>query len=227
MTKWNESSTSESRRSILWINLISCREETLSPDALNSGKTKGAGGRGGLRWMRAWWRRGGRGKLSVARSISACLNWPVKSSGLKQMQIALTCTRSKKKKEEKKPEEKKKIPKAFQINSDLQWRGCPEQGEYTVCPLNGTMCESQTGLSSEGKGSGPSRLPGAAELILHCYKADHHHNTPPLPPPLLCCPRITLHLRPQIRNVKRKTWQNKEGWTKKTPTKRENLSRKN
>lgn len=50
-----------------------------------------------------------------------------------------------------------KTPKGFSSDLTFSMVGCPEQAEYTVWFLNGTMCESQTReLWSEG--SGPSRL---------------------------------------------------------------------
>lgn len=53
-----------------------------------------------------------------------------------------------------------KNPEGFSNELTLTMVGCPEQGEYTVWALNGTMCESQTG-SCEVKAQDP---PGCLPL---------------------------------------------------------------
>lgn len=80
---------------------------------------------------RGWWRWRWRGNPPpLACSISACLNRPVRSWRLKQMQIALTCL-----------QKKKKNPEGFSNQLALTMVGWTEQGGYTVWALNGTMCE--------------------------------------------------------------------------------------
>lgn len=54
-----------------------------------------------------------------------------------------------------------KNPEGFSNELTLTMVGCPEQGEYTVWALNGTMCESQTG-SCEVKAQDP---PGCLPLL--------------------------------------------------------------
>lgn len=51
-----------------------------------------------------------------------------------------------------------KNPQGFTNELTLTMVGCPEQGEYTVWALNGTMCESQTG-SCEVKAQDPPGCP--------------------------------------------------------------------
>lgn len=97
------------------------------------------------------------------RSISACLNWPVKSSRQEQMQIALTCSHQKK-------------------NS---WR--PFKWTH---PHNGGVPRAGWiyGLGSEWHnvwepnwGAVKWRLrtlQAACCCSLGCYKADHHHYSP-------------------------------------------------
>lgn len=102
---------------------------------------------------RGWWRWRWRGKPPLACSISACLNRPVRSRRLKQMQMALTCL-----------QKKKKNPEGFSNQLALTMVGCPVQGGCTVWALNGTMCE---------RGAVKQRLGTlrAAELILRSLQS--------------------------------------------------------
>lgn len=93
---------------------------------------------------RRWWR----GKLSLACSISACLNWPVKSSRLEQMQIALTCLHQKKK-------------KSWRL---FKWTHSHNGGEPRAGWIYGlgsewhNVWEPNRGAVKWSEGSGPSRL---------------------------------------------------------------------
>lgn len=100
------------------------------------------------------------------------------------MQIALTCSHQK----------KKKNPQGF--SNQLTLTMVPRAGWiYGLCSEWHNVWEPNRELWS--KGSGPSRLPVAVELILGCYKADHHHDSP-----LLCNPWITLHYKDYSSNKK-------------------------
>lgn len=109
---------------------------------------------------RGWWRWRWRGKPPLACSISACLNRPVRSRRLKQMQIALTCLQKK----------KKKKAEGFSNQLALTMVGSPEQGGCTVWALNGTMCER----GAVKQRPGPSGLLSLSSVL---YKADHHHDS--------------------------------------------------
>lgn len=68
----------------------------------------------------------------------------------------------------------------FSNELTLTMVGCPEQGEYTVCALNGTMCESQKESCEVKTQDPPGCLPlcRAEPQLLQQHKADQHHYSP-------------------------------------------------
>lgn len=164
--------TSDQIIGIFFQNLITSQSKWIVPTQCAWG-IWGIRVRDTKRW--GWWRWRGRGKLSVASSISAWLNWPVKSSRLKQMQITLTYLHQ------------KKNLRGFSNQLPPTMVGCADRGEYTVCAPHGTMCGSQTG-SCEVTARDPPGCLSPLSWSAAAHKADHHHDSP-----LLCNPGITRH----------------------------------